>query len=86
MNFVKILKLLWIFEVIVKKIHINFKMYSQTIKKIIVCIDHNGQHNDGWKSSMSLKLVVSLPYVINAKLLIAIHHLIFKKKLKFKMA
>jgi hypothetical protein len=30
MNFVKILKLLWIFEVIVKKIHINYNMYPQT--------------------------------------------------------
>jgi hypothetical protein len=30
MNFVKILKLLWIFEVIVKKIHINYKVYLQT--------------------------------------------------------
>jgi hypothetical protein len=30
MNFVKLLKLLWIFEVIVKKIHINYKVYSQT--------------------------------------------------------
>jgi hypothetical protein len=27
MNFVKILKLLWIFEEIVKKIDINYKMY-----------------------------------------------------------
>ena len=31
MNFVKILKiLLWIFEVIVNQIHINYKIYSQT--------------------------------------------------------
>jgi hypothetical protein len=30
MNFIKFLKLLLIFEVIVKKIHINYKMYSQT--------------------------------------------------------
>jgi hypothetical protein len=30
MHFVKILKLLWIFEVIVKKIDINYKMYPQT--------------------------------------------------------
>jgi hypothetical protein len=31
MNFVKILKLLRIFEVIIKKIHINYKMYPQTL-------------------------------------------------------
>jgi hypothetical protein len=30
MDFVKILKLLWIFEVIIKKIHISYKMYPQT--------------------------------------------------------
>jgi hypothetical protein len=30
MNFVKVMELLEIFEVIVKKIHINYKIYSQT--------------------------------------------------------
>jgi hypothetical protein len=30
MNFVKVMELLEIFEVIVKKIHINDKIYSQT--------------------------------------------------------
>jgi hypothetical protein len=30
MNFVEILKLFWVFEVIVKKIHINYKVYSNT--------------------------------------------------------
>jgi hypothetical protein len=30
MNFVRILKLLWIFEVIDKKIHVNYKIYLQT--------------------------------------------------------
>jgi hypothetical protein len=29
MTIVKIFKLLWMFEVIVKKIHINYKIYSQ---------------------------------------------------------
>jgi hypothetical protein len=40
MNFAKILKLLWIFEVIVKKIHINYKIYSQTSKKFNVFVNH----------------------------------------------
>jgi hypothetical protein len=31
MNFVKILKLLWIYEVIIKKTHINYKIYPQTL-------------------------------------------------------
>jgi hypothetical protein len=59
MNFVKILKLLWVFEVIVKKIHINYKIYSQTSNFFIVCVNHNTQHNDGWKLSVILKLVIS---------------------------
>jgi hypothetical protein len=57
MNFLKILKLLWIFKVIVKKIHINYKVYSQTSIFLIVCVNHNRQYNDGWKSSMPLKQV-----------------------------
>jgi hypothetical protein len=79
MNFVKILKLLWIFEVIVTKIHINYKVYSQTSILFIVYVNHNRQHNDGWKSSMNLKLVISIPHVVNAKPLIAINHSIFSK-------
>jgi hypothetical protein len=47
MNFVKILKLLRVFEVIVKKIHINYKIYIQSLIFFIVCINHNKQHNDG---------------------------------------
>jgi hypothetical protein len=35
------------FEVIVKKIHINYKLYSQTSIFFIVCVNHNEQHNDG---------------------------------------
>jgi hypothetical protein len=42
MNFVKILKLLWILEVTVKKIHINYMIYSQTSKTIIVFLNHIG--------------------------------------------
>jgi hypothetical protein len=57
MNFVKILKSLWIYEVIVKKIHINYKIYSQTSILLIVCVNHNRQHIDGWKLSMNLKWV-----------------------------
>jgi hypothetical protein len=38
MNFVKILKLLWIFEVIVKKIHVNYKIYTQTSFFYCMCI------------------------------------------------
>jgi hypothetical protein len=67
------------FEVIVKKIHINHKLYSQNSNLFIVCINHNRQHNDGWKSSMNLKLVTFTTHVVNAKLLIAINHSIFKK-------
>jgi hypothetical protein len=47
MNFVKILRLLWIFKVIVKKIHINYQIYSQTSNFFIVCVNHNRQHNYG---------------------------------------
>jgi hypothetical protein len=35
------------FEVIVKKIHINYKLSSQTSIFFIVCVNHNEQHNDG---------------------------------------
>jgi hypothetical protein len=78
MNFVKILKLLWIFKEFVKKIHINYKVYSQTSIFFIVWVNHNRQHNDGWKSSVILKLVIFTTHVVNAKLLIAINHSIFK--------
>jgi hypothetical protein len=47
MNFVKILKLVWIYEVLVEKIHINYKIYSQTSIFFIVCVNYNKQHNDG---------------------------------------
>jgi hypothetical protein len=53
MNFVKILKLFWIFEVIVKKIHINYKMYSQASIFFTTYVDYNEQHNGGWKSSIN---------------------------------
>jgi hypothetical protein len=35
MNFVKILKLLQIFEVFVKKIPINYKIYSKTLNFLL---------------------------------------------------
>jgi hypothetical protein len=57
MNLVEILKLLQIFEVIVKKIHINYKIYQKTSSFFIVCINHNKEHYGGWESSTSLKLV-----------------------------
>jgi hypothetical protein len=39
---VKILKLLLIFEVIVKKIHINYRLHLEIFKKkIIVFVNHN---------------------------------------------
>jgi hypothetical protein len=41
MNFVKTLKFLWIFEVIVKKIHINYKIYSDSqnwVRERDICI------------------------------------------------
>jgi hypothetical protein len=45
MNFVEILKLIQIFEVLVKKIPINYKIYSKTLNFFIVCVNHNEQHN-----------------------------------------
>jgi hypothetical protein len=44
--------------VIVKKIHINYKIYSQTSNFFIVCVNHNRQHNDGLKLSVGLKLII----------------------------
>jgi hypothetical protein len=37
MKFVEILKLLQIFEVLVKKIHINYKIYSRTLN-LFYCV------------------------------------------------
>jgi hypothetical protein len=86
MNFVEILKLLQIFEVLVKKICINYKMYSKTLIIIFVCVNHTKQHNGGWKSFMPLKkLQFSLPHVVDAKLVMAINHSISKKFQKFKI-
>ena len=56
MTFVKFLKLSWISEVIVKKIHINYKRYLQT-SILLLCINHNEQHIGKWKSSIILKLI-----------------------------
>jgi hypothetical protein len=50
---------------IVKKIHINYKIYSQTSIFFIVCIYHNRQYNDGWKSSINLKLVIFVAIQLN---------------------
>jgi hypothetical protein len=50
-----------------------------------VCVDHNEQHNDGWKSSILLKLVIFTIHVVNAKLLIAINHSISRNFQQFKM-
>jgi hypothetical protein len=47
MNFVEIWKLLQIFEVIVKKNPINYKIYSKTLNFLFVCVNHNEQHNGG---------------------------------------
>jgi hypothetical protein len=41
MNFDEILTLLRIFEVHVKKIHINDKIYSKNLIFFIVCINHS---------------------------------------------
>jgi hypothetical protein len=56
MNFVEILKLLLIFEVPVKKIPIDYKIYSKIFEIFIVSIDHNEQHKGRWKSPVSLKV------------------------------
>jgi hypothetical protein len=45
MNFGEILELLLIFEMLVKKIRINYKIYSKTLDFLIVCINHNEQYN-----------------------------------------
>jgi hypothetical protein len=47
MNFVEILMFLQIFELFLKKIHVNYKMYSKTLNFFIVCVNHNEQHNGG---------------------------------------
>jgi hypothetical protein len=49
MNFVEILKLLQIFDVLVKKIRVNYKIYSKTLNFFIVCVNHNEQYNVGRK-------------------------------------
>jgi hypothetical protein len=38
MKFVKTMKFLWIFEAIVKKIHINYKIYSQTLILLLLYV------------------------------------------------
>jgi hypothetical protein len=47
MNYVEILKLLQIFEVLVKKICINYKIYLRTLNFFTICVNHNEQHNGG---------------------------------------
>ena len=47
MNFVKTLKLLRIFGLVVEKIHINCKIYSQSSNIFILYINLNKQYNDG---------------------------------------
>jgi hypothetical protein len=45
----KILKLLWISELIVKKININYKIFSQTsISLFTIGVNHNEQYNGRW--------------------------------------
>jgi predicted acetyltransferase len=44
MHFVKILKLLLNFGVVVKKIHINYKIHLETSNFFIVCENHNEKH------------------------------------------
>jgi hypothetical protein len=46
-NFIKILVLLQIFEVLVKKIRITYKNILKNFEFSIVCIDHHEQHNGG---------------------------------------
>jgi hypothetical protein len=83
MNFVEILKLLWIFEVLAKKICINYKIYSKFLNCFIVCVNHNEQQNGGWRLSISLKLEIFITPVVDAKLVIAMNHLIFRIFQKF---
>jgi hypothetical protein len=47
MDFVEILKLLQILEVLVKKIHINYKIYSKTLNFLIIYVNHSEQFNGG---------------------------------------
>ena len=62
MNFVKILKLLWIYisnyyenSYQLQDVSTNFNFFTE-------CANHNEQHNGEWKSSIKLKLVIlSIP-------------------------
>jgi hypothetical protein len=49
-NGVQVLKfplILYIYEVIVKKICINYKIYLRTLNFFTICVNHNEQHNGG---------------------------------------
>jgi hypothetical protein len=56
MHYVKIMKLIYIFEVIVKEMHIKYKIHLETSIFYIICINHNEEHYGGCKSSMFFKL------------------------------
>ena len=60
----------------------EFISITRYTHKLQVCVNQNKQHNNVWKSPINLKLVFSLPHVVNTKVLIAINHSIFKKILK----
>jgi hypothetical protein len=47
MNFVEILKLLQNFEVFVRKICINYKIYSKNLNFFIACVNHDEKYNGG---------------------------------------
>jgi hypothetical protein len=47
-----------IFEVIVKKMHINSKICLKTSSFYTICINHNEEQYGGSKSSVSLKLAI----------------------------
>jgi hypothetical protein len=53
MNFIiKFLKIvMYICKVIVKKIHINYKIHYNFMKFFSIEINHSKKHYDGWKSS-----------------------------------
>jgi hypothetical protein len=53
MNFlIKNIKIvIYICEVIVKKIHINYKIHYYLLKFFSIEINHSEEHYDGWKSS-----------------------------------
>ena len=68
MNFVEILKLFQIFEVIINKIHINYELYSKTSNSFIEFVKQNEKIMVDENHLLFWNEKISLSHVVDARL------------------